>query len=278
MSKYHHSPVTYVEGISLNVMDINKSKEFYNNVLGFEVIEENASSITMGVDGRNLLILNQVKTKRDARSAGLYHIAYLVPDRKDLANWLYYHAVNKTRIDGASNHGVSEAIYLHDVDGNGIEIYTDTPDSKWELDNGRVGMVTEAIDADGLFKIADNPTNKLPNNTIVGHIHLSVLDLDESKKFYNLLGFDVVLEMHSAVFLSNSKYHHHIGMNIWHSKGGSIRDNEQTGINNFTIKYPSKEEVDNVLKNLDNAGFAYKVENNLVTLNDVNNIEVHLVF
>lgn len=277
MNKYHNSEAIYIKQVALRVMNIEKSIKFYENILGFEVINNNEDSVSLGLDNKVLLILKQAKTPKEVRSAGLYHIAYLVPKRSDLANWLYYHLINKTRIDGASHHGVSEAIYLQDIDGNGIEVYTDTSDDTWKWDQKEVSMVTEVLDIDDLFKEVDTPTNKLPSNTIIGHIHLSVLDLNKTQDFYHLIGFDTVLNIRSAAFLSSRQYHHHIGMNVWNMTGAKQHSKSQSDLDYFVIHYPNEIALNNALKNLDKNGFSYIKYKDYFEVVDVNGIVSHLV-
>ncbi|MCK9471585.1 MAG: VOC family protein [Bacilli bacterium] len=278
MSSFHDNKTRYISKVSLRVVDIDKSIEFYNKVLGFEVINKEEESVLLGISGLPLIRLKKAKTRKHLRAAGLYHIAFLVPTRKDLANWLYYHLENGTEIEGASHHNVSEAIYLSDIDGNGIEIYADTPADTWNWESGRVEMTTKRLDLENLFQEVTIPTNKLALGTIIGHLHLSVVDLNKSKAFYNLLGFKTVLEMSSAAFLSDKEYHHHLGMNIWNSFNGSLHNDDQADIASFTIKYPSKDELSKVLDALKEAGFSYQESKQSFRLRDVNNIEVYLEY
>lgn len=277
MSIYHRDKAIYINQVAIRVTNIEKSINFYNNVLGFSVIEE-GDGVGLGIDGRVMLRLKQAETPKQYRAAGLYHIAYLVPKRSDLANWLYFHLHNNTNIDGASNHDVSEAIYLRDPDGNGIEVYTDTPDETWEWNSQAVNMVTEALDIDDLFTLVTTPTNKLPNDTIIGHIHLSVLDLKKSQAFYHLLGFNTVLEMGSAAFLSSQNYHHHLGMNIWGMRDAQPHLKTQADIDYVVIHYPNENVVNSVIKNLETNGYKYTNKNQYYQVLDNNGIELHLVF
>lgn len=279
MKTFHGKETIHISKIALRVIDLNKSAKFYNEVLGFEILNNSEEGITMGFKENPMVKLVQAKTKKQRRAAGLYHIAFLVPNRVDFSNWLAYHLSNDTPIDGASNHAVSEAVYLHDIDGNGIEVYTDTDTSTWDWKDGNVKMVTERLDVEDLFKEITTPTNKLPENTMIGHIHLSVLELTASQNFYHLLGFETVLKMQtSAAFLSHNKYHHHIGMNIWNTFGGSPHIQEQADIEYFVIEYPSKEDVEKVESRLKDNDIKYSKSEKGLFVRDPNNIEVHLEF
>ncbi|HHX00938.1 MAG TPA: VOC family protein [Acholeplasmataceae bacterium] len=277
MSKYHKKPTIYVANISLRVVNLDRSIRFYNEVLGFQVLEKTDNSVVMGFKDNPFVKLVKAETAKELRTAGLYHIAFLVPKREDLANWLYYHLnMSNTNFTGASHHAVSEAIYLNDVDGNGIEVYTDTDPGTWDWDNGSVDMVTERLDLEDLFKEVTDPTHSLPSDTLIGHIHLSVLDIEESRSFYHLLGFETVLLMSSAAFLSHNKYHHHIGMNIWHTRNGRLHNDYHADMDNFTVKYHDKTTLEKVLNNLSEAGFGYEKSGEKVVVRDVNNIKVIL--
>lgn len=277
MSIFHKDKSVYINQVAIRVVNIENSINFYKDVLGFEIIDEE-DGIGLGINNRVLLRLKQAQTPKQIRAAGLYHIAYLVPNRADLANWLYFHINNNTSFDGASNHGVSEAIYFKDIDGNGIEVYTDTPNISWEWNENKIHMITEALDIDDLFTEVTEPTNRLPNLTIIGHIHLSVLDIKKSQVFYNILGFDTVANIGSAAFLSSQQYHHHLGMNIWGMSTAKQHIKTQSDIDYFVIQYPSENELKNVLKKLDNNGFQYLKHPNYISIVDNNGIELHLVF
>ena len=277
MNRFHNEKAIYIRQVAIRVINIEKSTKFYQDVFGFAVINKNKNEVEMGVDNRPLLVLKQAKSPKQISAAGLYHIAYLVPNRSDLANWLYYQLQNNARFEGASFHGVSEAIYLRDIDGNGIEVYTDTPVATWSWKGGKVKMVTEALDIDDLLSSITNPIPNLPDNTIIGHVHLSVLNLEASKNFYQMLGFNTVLEMKNAVFLSSQNYHHHLGMNVWNMNKAKKHLNTQSDIDYFVITYPGKEEIDQVLANLDNNKILYEKNNNYIKVIDVNGIEIHLV-
>lgn len=277
MYYYHQNPAIYVSNISLRVMNIEKSIDFYNYVFGFEVIEKGLDYVLLGFKNRGFLRLVKATKEKSYEAAGLYHVAFLVPNRSDLANWLYYHFVNSGDIfSGASNHAVSEAIYLEDLDGNGIEVYSDTNPKFWEWNNNKVQMVTERLNLDNLFNDITIPTNKLPNNTIIGHIHLSVINVEKSETFYNLLGFETVFKMPHAAFLSSKKYHHHIGINSWNTKDGKNHDDESADLDYFVIAYPSVEVLDEALNNLKANGYTYQQNIEEYMVRDLNNIKVIL--
>lgn len=214
--------------------------DYYQNTIGFDILEEGENQISLTADGKNpLLILEEDKNavEKPVTSTGLYHLALLLPHRETLGQYLIHLAKNN-ELDGASDHQYSEALYLYDPENNGIEIYADRPPSKWKED-GKGGYVggTNQIDSDGLIKEAGNiPWSGLPDDTRMGHMHLQVSDLDKSEEFYvNVLGFDIVAKNDSLLFVSKGGYHHHIGMNTWAGKGIPSPPKNTKGLKHYTI-------------------------------------------
>nr|WP_276940211.1 VOC family protein [Helcococcus sueciensis] len=183
-----------------------------------DLIKKENNIAELGVGEKVLLELVQVDKEANEKLTGLYHIAYLLPTRADLGNALFSLLVRNAPIYSASDHGYSEALYLNDPEGNGIEIYADRPKEKWDIrEDGTIAGYTIAIDAEGVLaeKISDAPVN-LPEGTIIGHVHLSIKDLEKTKDFYtNILGFDNKFEFpRQAIFMASGLYHHHIAINI----------------------------------------------------------------
>ena len=153
---------------------------------------------------------------REARNAaGLYHTAFLMPTRKDLARWLVHAAKNKVPLSGFADHLVSESVYLDDPEGNGIEVYADRAPETWKWDGGSVAMATDQLDIDGLLALTDTHTTnyaKAPDDLRIGHMHLRVGDLEQADRFYGgAIGFDPTRKRSGAAFLSSGRYHHHLG-------------------------------------------------------------------
>lgn len=178
----------------------------------------------------------------------------LLPTRKDLAKFLRHLLENNLRF-GASDHYVSEAIYINDPDGNGIEVYRDRPSSEWKWSKDQVTMVTEPLDGEDLLKESDAKWTRLPEQTILGHMHLHVADLVQTEKFYTKgLGFDVVTRYPGALFMSFGGYHHHLGANIWNGEGAPAPQQNSVGLNWFTLVLPDEQariKTVNQLKNID---------------------------
>src|SRR5690606_17607427 len=175
---------------------------------------------------------------KEARRTGLYHFALLLPTRADLGKAIKHFSRNEVRL-GASDHLVSEALYLSEPDGNGIEIYRDREPEAWTWQDGFVGMSTDPLDARAVVEASGNEEwDGLPVGTVMGHVHLHVANLAESQAYYEALGFEVVTPYPQALFMSTGKYHHHIGMNTWNGAGAPRPSKESAGLEAFTLVYP----------------------------------------
>jgi catechol 2,3-dioxygenase len=210
-----------------------------------EMLEQKKQCAALGAGGRRLLELEERPgAKRDPDAADLFHFALRVPSRPALARQLARLLATDTRLTGASDHSVSEALYLRDPDGHGIEIYRDRPPATWYR-NGRVHMGTTALDLDDLLKEA--PANAgdqdgLDPDTVIGHVHLETCDLDRSKDFYvDRLGFAVTAERPGASFMSKGGYHHHVAVNTWGGKSRPANDHPgRIGMLWFEIQMPDR--------------------------------------
>jgi catechol 2,3-dioxygenase len=210
---------------------------------------------------------------RGGRSyTGLYHFAILVPTRADLGRWLRHWFQLGMPMPGMGDHLVSEALYLEDPDGHGIEVYADRPRDTWTWDNGQVRMATDPVDIRGLLALAEQegqPWNGLPHGTRIGHVHLQVGDIAQAAAFYHdILGFDVVARMPSALFVSAGGYHHHIGMNIWHSLRSGPAPADSVRLRFFTVELPSEPARQEVLDRLDGASVPYTRAGDIIAVQD----------
>jgi catechol 2,3-dioxygenase len=206
--------------VELSVSNLERSLEYWQSAIGLRALVRENGAASLGVD-RELVRLVEEPGARSARGyAGLYHVALLLPARRDLANWLAHAGRDRVPLEGLSDHAVSEAIYLRDPDEHGIEIYADRPRAQWE---GRVRelMTTVPLDVDGLFGELEEPRVPLPEGTVVGHTHLCVAEIEPTVAFYrDVLGMDVMAQLGPmAAFLSSGGYHHHVGANVWESRG-----------------------------------------------------------
>jgi catechol 2,3-dioxygenase len=225
----------------LTVSDLDRSVGFYQDALGLRQHGRDDGVAALGTGGEDLLVLHEEPGARPAgRHAGLYHFALLFPSREELARAVHRLALTRTPISGASDHGVSEAIYLPDPDGNGIELYADRPRDQWPPPGPgeRVGMFTRALDVhDLLATIADEePVRQAGDGLRMGHLHLHVGDVEAARAFYaDRLGFEVMVGMPSALFLAAGGYHHHLGVNTWRGEGVGPAPAGTVGLREWTV-------------------------------------------
>lgn len=213
---------THVGAVRLQVADLARSLDWYQRVLGFRVLAETGTRATLGTDGTAapLIELNQKAGARPAPRRGrlgLFHYAILLPDRPSLGRFLA-HLVNTASPLGASNHLVSEALYLHDPDGLGIEVYSDRPRAEWQRRGPEIAMATDPLDTRAVIGSGGGVEwTGMPPGTTIGHLHLHVGDLEQAAEFYHLgLGLDVMAWNYpGALFLAAGGYHHHLGVNVW---------------------------------------------------------------
>jgi len=242
---FFEKPNLYIRNVTLNVMNIEKSLAFYTDFLGFKVLENKGKEVVLTTNGKTALItLIQPAgvTPKERNRTGLYHFAILLPTRADLGKMLVHLAKHRYPI-GASDHEVSEALYLNDPDGNGIEIYCDRPADQWHWKMDSVNMTSAQLDAESVMAEAKGePWEGMPRETVMGHIHLHVSNLAEAANFYQgVLGYDLVLNYGGqALFLSTGKYHHHLGMNTWNGVGIPAPSENSAGMKEYAIDVPDE--------------------------------------
>jgi catechol 2,3-dioxygenase len=252
--------------VRLTVSDLDRSRTFYERVIGLRATERDDGTLALGVsDDPGLVELrgDSAALRLNRRAPGLYHLAILVPTRRDLAFALARLAVARWPLDGASDHLVSEALYLSDPDGNGIEIYRDRPRSDWPRSDGQLQMATMPLDLDDLLaELHGVPglQEQAPAGTRIGHVHLQVADLGAAEAFYHgVLGFDVIVRGYpGALFVSAGGYHHHIGLNTWHSAGAAVAAAGSVGLRSFTIELPESAGLDAMAARIEAAGLPYE--------------------
>ncbi|MCM3731485.1 VOC family protein [Fictibacillus nanhaiensis] len=258
---------THIGSVTLKVRNLENLIQFYTETIGLKVLSNIESQAILTADGTEpLLILegNPDLEQRPVRSAGLYHLALLVPTRKDLANVLQHFIQSNTRLAGASNHKFSEAIYLQDPENNGIEIYRDVKREDWIRDErGKLPAVSEPLDVHGLLEEAGSEVwNGLPEQTVMGHVHLNVISIPEAEEFYvNVLGFEEQTRMaHHALFISAGGYHHHIALNIWNGPNAIPAPADATGLLQYEIIVPSAEVLDTLKQTLERHDITFSAE------------------
>jgi catechol 2,3-dioxygenase len=265
------TPAAIIGEVQLTTSNLDRAVAFYQDRLGFQVIEKDGGRAVMGVGNHPLVTLVE---KKDAPpraphgagrgTTGLYHFAVLLPDRRSLANLLYHLAETETPVQGAADHGVSEALYLADLDGNGIELYRDRRRGEWPKDDlGRLQMGTDELDIDNLLlelRGGVDPWQGMPDGTVIGHIHLQVRDLNEAEQFYTrVLGFQIMQRYGSgAIFVSAGGYHHHIGLNVWAGVGAPPPPEGAVGLRWFEVCLPDLAALEAVEQRLKEAAVPYE--------------------
>ncbi|MEM9755621.1 MAG: VOC family protein [Pseudomonadota bacterium] len=222
-----------ISTVTLRVNDLPGVAAFYERILGLHRLSGDAQALTLGTADTPLLHLQSDSAARTApvSEAGLFHTAFLLPTRGDLAAWLVNLRQAGVPLTGAADHGVSEALYLDDPEGNGIEVYVDRPRDTWEVADGRVAMVNAPIDLDALAAGAVAPWCGVPAGSVIGHVHLRVGDIGTAEAFYTQkIGFRRMAGLASAGFYAAGGYHHHLGVNVWQSAGAGQRDPGTTGL------------------------------------------------
>ena len=255
---FHEKPNTFVTNVEIKVSNLQRSLKYYQEVVGFKVLAEEAKRATLTADGQTALVtIVQPETveAKTGLTTGLFHFALLLPTRRDLANIITHFRQNGIQF-GASDHDVSEALYLNDPDNNGIEIYIDRPEEHWTWTSDQVHMVTEPLNIPAILAEATGEWNGLPADTVMGHIHLSVSNLAATEQFYTKgLGFDVVTRYGAqALFISTGRYHHHIGLNTWYSENAPKLGENQVGLKTYSLFLDNEAQAANMKENLQAIG------------------------
>lgn len=258
-STYRLPASTRLGRVRLQIGDLDRSLEFYTTVLGLQVLAREERRAVLGADGRPLVELVERKgaapVPRHGR-LGLYHFAILLPGRRDLGRFLRHVADVGVRV-GMSDHLVSEAIYLSDPDGLGIEVYADRPRDSWQSRNREIAMTTEPLNVEDLVRASGSePWTEMPAGTVIGHVHLHVGDLKQATAFYHEgVGFDkVVWSYPGALFLSAGGYHHHLGTNIW-ARGADPAGEDDARLLEWSIILPDRQSVDAIAEHLESVGY-----------------------
>jgi catechol 2,3-dioxygenase len=254
---------THIGSVHLTVADLEAQRSFYERALGLRELERDGSTVRLGPEGGPVILEltgHPDAPRRPHGTTGLYHFAVLVPGRADLGQALRRVIESGWRFTGASDHLVSEALYLNDPEGNGIEIYRDRPREEWaRSDEGVIQMATLPLDLDGVLgeiEAAEPVPALMPAGTHIGHVHLQVANLRDAETFYSgALGFEVMVRTYpGALFVSAGGYHHHIGLNTWESAGGSPPPEGSTGLRSFELVLPTADDANPVADRAREAG------------------------
>lgn len=269
------APTTHMGLVALTVSRLSTLSDFYTQGLGFTLLKQTGDTAVLGVGDEPLLVLKELPDAlpRPARTTGLYHVAFRVPTRVALGKVLRHLLTIGYAIDGASDHLVSEAIYLSDPDGNGLEIYRDRSRETWIWLGTQVQMASDPLDFEGILAEGDRdatPWSGLAEGTDLGHMHLQVAELARAEEFYcKLLGFTLVNRMPGAFFVSAGGYHHHIGLNIWQSRNAGRAPANATGLRLFTIVLPDEATAhQEVIARLQKAAYPFTKQDDLLTVHD----------
>jgi catechol 2,3-dioxygenase len=260
-------PDTRVGAVRLRVADLDRVTDFYERAIGLGTLGRSGDLVRLGAGDRSVVELVGVPdaSARPPRTTGLFHLAILVPDRAELARAIHRVTGAGWRLSGASDHLVSEALYLADPEGNGIEIYRDRPREEWRRTDGQIEMATLPLDLDsvlGELGGAEAEPGPAADGTRIGHVHLNVADLDAAEAFYaGALGFDVTVRSYpGALFVSAGGYHHHIGLNTWAGEGMPPPPPGSRGLDRFELVLPDAEALAAIERRLEATGIDVRRE------------------
>jgi catechol 2,3-dioxygenase len=251
--------------VGLVARDLDLLTNYYRDLLGLTVTERTGKVARLGIGGVTLI---EIEHRPDAlpddpSTAGLYHTAFLMPTRADHARWIMHIARNRVPITGASDHGVSEAFYLDDPEGNGIEVYNDRPSERWTWQDGLVVMQTKQLDIEAILDEVDRTSATYPaapEGLRVGHIHLRVGSVEQAEAFYRgPIGLELTRRRGGATFMSSGGYHHHVGANVWHSDGAVALDTNRAGLGWFSMELAEPGAIDTISAKLRTANAPVEV-------------------
>ncbi|GGB28241.1 MULTISPECIES: VOC family protein [Paracoccaceae] len=261
-----------IGAVRLKVRDLDAVSAFYQRVLGLVPVATDGDRITFGTGDVPLLELqgDPDLSPLDPRQAGLFHTAFLMPTRSDLARWVGHAAEARVPLQGASDHLVSEALYLVDPEGNGIEVYADRPVSAWHGDDGEIRMSTDPLDLQDLLQSAEGTEwSGFPEDGSIGHVHLQVGDTGEADRFYrDVLGLDISASYPGASFYGSGGYHHQLAGNIWNSRRAGKRPEGMAGLDSVEIIVQNAGDITGIAARAESADIASTRTADGLTLND----------
>ncbi|HEM3704821.1 TPA: VOC family protein [Streptococcus suis] len=268
--------------VALNVRDLELQSLFYQQVLGLQVLSQSSKQIYLGVEKNTLVRLIQTEQQGQvSHSYGLYHLAIVLPSREDLGAIFRHFIDNKIPLQGASDHGYSEAIYLADTEGNGIEIYRDLPQDTWDVrPDGRIVGITEPMDAETIYALGKkaDAAYQMPAGSRMGHVHLSVRESAASSRFYQeVLAVEDKFSVPSAAWLASGDHHHHLAVNEWGGKNLKTRQEGMPGLAYYTLIYSNPEAFEATLNRAIAANLNLQRLDNSAAFVDVDGIKTKLV-
>lgn len=254
----------FIDRAGIRVSNLEAMILFYQQVIGLKIMRRTEQGAVLGIGGTGLLELMRDPggTPSPASAAGLYHLAFEMPTRRDLARWIVHAAAYHFQMSGLADHRVTESVYLNDPESNGIEVYASRPEAQWQWKDGHVSMGVFDLDLNPLLKLVDRSKDDYsvaPAAMRIGHIHLRVGDLAAAERFYSeLIGFDVTRRAPGVVFASSGKYHHHVAVNIWESSGAGRRSEAELGLSWFSVATAGRSVVDDRKARFRKAGVPFK--------------------
>lgn len=263
----------HTQAIELNALQPKSLGDFYVKQIGLSLLQANTDQdiYQLGTSqGQHLITIYPTDIAKEAATTGLYHLALLLPSRSDLGAILRHFIEKQVPLEGASDHGYSEALYLSDPEGNGIEIYADKDESVWDKhDNGLIGGIVEPMDVEGVLASQTEPFKGIADGTIMGHIHLHVANVEETLEFYHqVLGLGLKFIMNEqALFMATQDYHHHLGANLWNGRNIPQAAAGSQGLRN-SIWAGSLADIQAVEAKLKARNYAYTKEGNSLYFND----------
>ncbi|RXV55332.1 glyoxalase [Streptococcus australis] len=244
---YAYNSKIYLAEVALNVKDLSRQTAFYAQILGLEILSQSEEEVLLGVGGKALVHLIQTdRTEAVKASYGLYHMAILLPSREDLADVFKHMAELNVPFVGGADHGYSEALYLEDPEGNGIELYRDKPVAEWDIrEDGRIIGVTEELSAQEIYEMGRKVEPfRIASDTRMGHIHLSVRDSQAASAFYQkVLDLSDKFTVPSASWIASGDYHHHLAVNEWGGKHLAKREAQLPGLAYYIVHVEKKEDL-----------------------------------
>ena len=270
-------PATSIGPVTLTVADLDGQAAFYRDAIGLPELRRAGDVVELGAPGGETPLVTLVgrpdAPPRPPRTTGLFHLALLVPSRADLARSLHRVTAAGHRFTGASDHLVSEALYLDDPEGNGIEIYRDRPREEWTYAAGELEMDTLPLDLEGVvasITAGDTSSAAMAEGTRIGHVHLQVATIPETEAFYvGALGFEPTVRSYpGALFVSAGGYHHHLGLNTWAGPGAPAPPPGARGLRSFTIVLPDDASLSATLERAAAAGVDVDLADGRATVTD----------
>ena len=270
---YDYNSKIYLAEAVLNVNDLARQTAFYTQVIGLEILSQTATEVVLGAGNKPLVHLIETNREEAVKSSyGLYHMAILLPSREDLADVFKHIAELDYPFVGAADHGYSEALYLEDLEGNGIELYRDKPVAEWDIrEDGRIVGVTEELSAQEIYEMGRKvETFVIAKDTRMGHIHLSVKDSHLATAFYqDVLELADKYTIPSASWIASGDYHHHLAVNEWGGKNLAKREKGMIGLAYYVLEVANKEELIAIAERANNCGAKTKwLSTNALTFED----------